>query len=120
MKPTHLYLAVLGTALAVMPAAGGPAETTPATNNPAGADPAAADRAEQAAVRRAMDTFLPAMDAQGAGQTVDFSALREAMGKFWVEFPDAHKSVTLLTFYMDMFAKANPERVQAEWASFTE
>jgi thiol-disulfide isomerase/thioredoxin len=82
--------------------------------------PSDADLAEHAAFQRAMQTFEPAMDASDNGHAVDFVALREAMGRFWAEFPNVHKSATLLTFYMDMFAKAHPERVGTEWASFVE
>jgi thiol-disulfide isomerase/thioredoxin len=37
---------------------------------------------------------------------------------FWMEFPNIHRSATLLTFYMEMFTKAHPDSIQTEWASF--
>ena len=42
------------------------------------------------------------------------------MDGFWREFAEAHKSASLLTFYMDMYAKAHPDSVEAEWASFAD
>lgn len=58
------------------------------------------------------------MNAQDRGDTVNFGALRAAMLTFWEEFPNVHRSATLLTFYMDMFAKAHPDSVASAWASF--
>ena len=85
------------------------------TNTPALTE---AGRAEQAGFDRVMQaSFLPAMEAQDNRRPVDFPALRKAMELYWSEFPNARR--TVLTYYMDMFAKAHPERVQAEWASFT-
>lgn len=102
------------------PPIGGIEESRASTSNPVAAVPAEADRAEKAGFQRAMETFGPAGDASDGGKAVDFSLLREAADKFWTDFPDTHRSTTLLTYYMDMFAKAHPERVQEEWASFTE
>ncbi|HVT90726.1 MAG TPA: TlpA disulfide reductase family protein [Tepidisphaeraceae bacterium] len=90
---------------------------SPASHSSA-TSPADVDRAEQTAFRQATSVFEPAMDASDNGQPVDFEALRKAMDQFWSQFPDGHKSATLLTFYMDMFAKAHPDRVQQEWANF--
>ena len=85
-----------------------------------GTDSTDKNRDEKMAFRQAMDVFLPAMDAQDSGRSVDFAVLRKSMDYFWSEFPDAHKSVSLLTFYMDMYGKAYPDSVEAEWASFAE
>jgi thiol-disulfide isomerase/thioredoxin len=119
MKHTHAFLIILMIELLMMSIPCRPDKPQKSTINPDVAQ-TDSDTAEKAAFQQAMDTFLPAMDAQDAGQAVDFSALREAMSKFWEKFPNVHKSVTLLTFYMEMFAKANPERVQDEWALFSE
>jgi len=92
-------------------------EARPTTNSTASIE---GGPAEKNAFQEAMKTFLPAMDAQDSGKAVDFVSLREAMAKYWIQFPTAHHSVTLLTFYMNMFTKAHPDRVQAEWGSFTQ
>jgi hypothetical protein len=39
------------------------------------------------------------------------------MDEYWAEYPNGWRSP--LKFYMDLFAKAHPERVDAEWAAFT-
>jgi thiol-disulfide isomerase/thioredoxin len=118
MKHAYLIFTVFCLVLVVMRAAGDTNETRATTNHSIAAS-TQTDRAEKAAFERAMETFMPAMDASDAGKAVDFSVLRKSMGEFWKDFPDVRRSVTLLTWYMAMYARAHPEGVQAEWASFT-
>lgn len=80
-----------------------------ATALTAGGPAAASDAEERAAFKKAMQGFLPAMDAQDNHGTVDFTKLRPAMDEFWAAHPDTHSAQTLLTYYMDMFAKAHPD-----------
>jgi thiol-disulfide isomerase/thioredoxin len=103
-----------------MPVIGDTEKVQSSTSKAAAGAPTESESAAKAAFQHAMETFGPAMDAQDNHQPVDFPALRKAMEKYWAEFPDVHRSVTLLTYYMDMFAKAHPERVLAEWGLFTE
>lgn len=76
--------------------------------------------AEKAAFKQAWAVFGPELDASDAKQPVDFIKLRKAMDEFWTEFPHAQRARTLLTFYMDAFGKAHPDRIDSEWATFTE
>lgn len=78
--------------------------------------PTEAERAEKAAHGRVTELIFSAGEAQAAHQPVDFPALRAAMEKYWAEYPQGWRST--LTYYMDVFSKAHPDRLTAEWASF--
>lgn len=78
-----------------------------------------AEAPERAAFKTAMSVFLPEMDAHDRREPVDFRKLRAAMEGFWAAYPEVHGAQTLLTFYMDLFAKSHPEQTVAEWTSFT-
>jgi thiol-disulfide isomerase/thioredoxin len=83
------------------------------------ASAASAESEQKVAFSEAMKVFMPAMDAQDNRGKVDFKTLRRVMNDFWGKYPELHPSQTLLTYYMDMFAKEHPEAALAEWASFT-
>jgi thiol-disulfide isomerase/thioredoxin len=118
MKLAYLLLIVVGTGLGIMsPVVGRAEKGRSLTNNSDAVAPTQADRAEKAAYDRAMETLVPASDALDNHQPVDFPMLRTAMEKYWAEYPNGWRSP--LNFYMDMFARVHPERVEAEWASFT-
>jgi len=118
MKHAYLLSVVFGTGLSVTSLTGDAEDgQPPLTNGPVLVVPTEAERAEKAAFDRVMDIIFSAGEAQADHQTVDFSVLRKAMEKYWAEYPDAWRST--LPFYMDVFAKAHPDRVVAEWVSFT-
>jgi thiol-disulfide isomerase/thioredoxin len=87
------------------------------TNSPVAVVPTETERAEQAAFQRVASAIYSAEEALAGHQPVDFPALREGMEKYWAEYPNAWRSA--LNVYMGVFAKAHPDRVLAEWASFT-
>ena len=118
VRYVSLLLLIMFIGVGMRPLHGGTCESRSSLNGPIVVATAEADSAERAAFRRALQVFTPAMNAQDSGESVNFAALRSAMKAFWVEFPTVHRSATLLTFYMDMFSKAHPDSIQAEWASF--
>jgi thiol-disulfide isomerase/thioredoxin len=95
------------------PARSGDIAAKAGTTSPA----ASADQAEKAAFSRVTTKIFSADEALADHKVVDFSALREAMDQYWKEYPNAWRSP--VNFYMDVFAKAHPDRVAAEWASFS-
>ncbi|HLP78851.1 MAG TPA: TlpA disulfide reductase family protein [Candidatus Paceibacterota bacterium] len=119
-KYAWVLLIVCASMLKVVAEAEAQGDLPSATNSPSSTASVEDDPAEKKAFQQAMETFGPEMDTHDAHKAVHFPGLRAAMEKYWAQFPAGRHAKTLLNFYMDMFAKDHPDRVEAEWGSFTQ
>jgi thiol-disulfide isomerase/thioredoxin len=78
-----------------------------------------ADVRDQLLAQDALVPFNAATSAQRNGQKLDLVYLRSKVTGFAAKYPDKPAAAALLYSYMGLVEKAEPDRVEGEWASFT-
>lgn len=75
---------------------------------------------DQFAFQEAAKPFSDALQATNKKQPVDFVALRAQLDAFVKASPESKQARTLLYYYTSAFEKAQPDKIEAEWATFTD